>query len=65
MRSSSGAPNFFMRADGRNVAAQFLEAVIAHREAEVLPGDVFDLVGFVEHHGVVIGQNAAFVVARP
>ena len=27
-----------------------------------MAGHVFDFVGFVEHHGVVLGQNAAFVI---
>ena len=49
-------------ADGRDVAAQLLEAVVADRDAEVLAGDVLDLVRFVEHHGVIFGQDAALVL---
>ena len=65
MRSSSGVPNFFMRATTADVAAQFLEAVIAHRHAEILAGDIFDFVRFVEDDGVIFGQDAALVVSRP
>ncbi len=37
-------------------------AIVADRNAEILARDVFDLVRFVEDHGVIIGQDAAFVV---
>ena len=62
MRSSSGGAEFLHAAHRGDIAAQFLEAVIADRNAEVLTGHVFDLVGFVEHHGVILGQDAALVV---
>ena len=57
-----GEPNFLRAADGGDVAAQLLEAVVADGDAEVLAGDVLDFVRLVEHHGVVFGQDAAFVV---
>ena len=49
-------------AEHAEVAAQILEAVVADRDAEVLAGDVLDLVRFVEDHGVVVGEDAALVV---
>ena len=49
-------------ADDAQVAPQVLEAVIADRDAEILPHHVLDFVGFVEHHGMIIGQDAALVV---
>ena len=49
-------------ADHGDVAAQILQPVVAHRDAEVLAGHVFNFVRFVEDHGVIIGQDAAFVV---
>ena len=44
--------------DAGDVAAQLLEPVVADLDAEVLAGDVFDFVGFIEHHGVIFGQDA-------
>ena len=62
MRSSSGRAELLHAAHGGDIAAQLLEAVVADRDAEILAGHVFDLVGFVEHHGVILGQDAALVV---
>ena len=44
------------------IAAQVLDAVIADGDAEILAHHVFDFVGFVEHHGMIAGQDAALVV---
>ena len=63
MRSSSADTEFLGAGDGGDVAAQFLEAVIADGDAEVLAGDVFDFMGLIEDHGVIFGQNAAFGIA--
>ena len=44
--------------DCADVPLQFLELVVAHRNAEVLAHHVFDLVGLVEHHRAVFGDDA-------
>src|ERR1035437_2650128 len=49
-------------ADEAEIAAQVLDAVIADPDAEILAHHVFDFVGFVEHHGMIRGQDAALVV---
>ncbi len=59
MRSSSSEPNLRTRDKTRDIAAQILNPVGADREAEVLAGDVFDFVRFVEDDRVVVGQNAS------
>ena len=60
MRSSSCEPNFFRRDSAADVAAQFLKLVIADADTpKYWPGDVFDLVRFVENHGGVFGNDAA------
>ena len=67
MRSSSGIPKFLVRARTADIAPQILEAIVADGDAEILPGDVLDLVRFVEHHGVILRQDAAcelFVLQR-
>ena len=46
----------------RDIPPQLLHPVIAHRESEILARDIFDLMRFVEDHGVVVGQNAAHFV---
>ena len=51
-------------AHDRDVAAQVLDPVVAHGHAEILPGDVLDLVRFVEDHRVIRGKNAALVARR-
>ena len=49
--------------EGGDVAAEVEHFVSADGEAEVLAGDVFDFVRFVEDHGVVIGQDLPLVGA--
>jgi hypothetical protein len=56
---------FLAAAHGRDIAPQLLQTVVADGNAEVLGGDVFDVVGFVEHHGVVCRQDSALVVFVP
>ena len=46
-----------------DIAPQFLEAVIADGNAEILAGNILDFVGFVEYDGVIFGQDAAFGIA--
>ena len=41
-----------------DVARQLLELVARNRDAEILAGDVFHLVRFVEDHGAVFGNDA-------
>src|ERR1017187_1084957 len=49
-------------ADRAQIAAQVLYAVIADAHAEILAHHIFDFVRLVEHHGMVVGQDAALVV---
>ena len=44
------------------IAPQFLEPVVAYRNAEILAGHLFDFVRLVENHRMIFGQDAAFVV---
>src|ERR1017187_719408 len=48
-------------ADRGDIAPQILKLIVTDGNAEVLPGDVFDFVSFVEYHGVVFGEDAALV----
>jgi hypothetical protein len=43
---------------GFGVAAEVFEAQVAHRDAEVVAGDVFELVGFVEDDRAGLGNHA-------
>ena len=53
---------FLLPRHGGDVAAQFLEPVVADGDAEILPGHVLHFVRLVEDHGVILGQDAAVVV---
>ena len=57
-----GRPEFLQAAHRGGVAPQLLKLVVAHRNAEVLARHVFNLVRLVENHGVVLGEDSAFVV---
>ncbi len=63
MWSSSTEPNSFLRASDRDVAGQFFELVAGNGDAEILAGDVFDVVRFVENHGAIFGDDAGQVFA--
>src|SRR3989442_4852362 len=41
-----------------DIAPQFLKPVVAHRDTEILTGDILDLVSFIENHRMIFGQDA-------
>ena len=45
-----------------HIARQILHLAARNRYAEVLPGDVLHLVGFVENHGGIVGDDRAALV---
>ena len=61
--SSSSAVELLAMREGGDVASEFLNLAAGEGDAEVLAGDVFDLMGFVEDDGAVIGNDGAAVVA--
>ncbi len=42
-----------------NVAGEFVHAQVADGNSEVVSGDVFQFVGFVENHRATLGENAS------
>ena len=59
----SGAPPAVRDARGDfSVAPQLIETIIGNLAAEIIAGDVFDLMRFVKHHGAVFGKHTAEIV---
>ncbi len=59
MRSSSWEPNCLRCARPATSRVSFFELIGGDAGSEILAGYVFDVVGFVEDHGAVVGDDAA------
>ena len=49
------------KGDVLHIAGQFVEAVVADLDAEVLAGHLLDLVSFVEDHRLVVGYDRGVI----